>query len=55
METNVASTETEANTAQGSNSATEDSFVRNLATIHKSLKFSKNMKKSMKQIEGTIL
>lgn len=55
METNVAKEETQVSSTQDSKSAMEDGFVRSLATIHKSLKSSKNLKKSMKQIEGTIL
>ena len=55
MESNVADTKVEPQTKQNPASASEDGFVRSLATIHKSLKLSKNLKKSMKQIEGTIL
>jgi len=56
MESNVAADkQNEADSTQKPKSGAEDDFVRNLATIHKSLKFSKNLKKSMKQIEGTIL
>jgi len=44
METNAADKETEANAAQDNKAAMEDGFVRSLATIHKSLKNSKNLK-----------
>ena len=33
----------------------EDAFVRQLAALYKQLKFSKNLKKAMKEVEGTIL
>ena len=33
----------------------EDAFVRQLAALFKQLKFSKNLKKAMKEVEGTIL
>ena len=55
MESNLADSNTEAQARQDTSSAKEDGFVRSLAAIHKSLKLSKNLKKSMKQIEGTIL
>ena len=55
MDNNVVETETAENTAKTSSSAMEDGFVRSLATIHKNLKNSKNLKKAMQQIEGTIL
>lgn len=52
MDTDVANIETDENSNKASDSAMEDGFVRSLATIHKGLKNSKNLKKSMKQIEG---
>ena len=59
MESNVAADKQNVNAegedTQKADKASEDNFVRSLATIHKNLKFSKNLKKSMKQIEGTIL
>ncbi len=55
MDNNIVETAAAENTAQKSTSAMEDGFVRSLASIHKNLKYSKNLKKSMKQIEGTIL
>lgn len=55
MDNNAVETTTEVSTAHTSSAVSEDGFVRSLATIHKNLKNSKNLKKSMKQIEGTIL
>ncbi len=55
MDNNLVETVSEENTALKNQSSMEDGFVRSLATIHKNLKYSKNLKKSMKQIEGTIL
>ena len=55
MENNAIDTAAEENLAEKATSSMEDGFVRSLATIHKNLKYSKNLKKSMKQIEETIL
>ncbi len=33
----------------------QDDFVRHLASLYKQLKFAKNLKKAMKEVEGTIL
>ncbi len=33
----------------------QDDFVRQLASLYKQLKFAKNLKKAMKEVEGTIL
>ena len=35
--------------------APQDNFVRQLAGLYKQLKFSKNLNKAMKEVEGTIL
>lgn len=44
MESNVtANKQNDAEEAQKPGSSSEDDFVRNLTTIHKSLKFSKNL------------
>ncbi|MDG1851598.1 MAG: hypothetical protein P8J44_05725 [Gammaproteobacteria bacterium] len=34
---------------------TPDDFVRQLAALYKELKFAKNLKKAMKEVEGTML
>ena len=53
METNVANKETAKSSAKESNSAMEDGFVRSLATIHASLKKSKNLNtKNVKNFGG---
>ena len=39
----------------GSAGSPQDDFVRQLAVLYKQLKFAKNLKKAMKEVEGTIL
>ncbi len=55
MESNVLDKQAETKSANQASTGTKEAFVRNLATIQRSLKNSKNLKKAMKQIEGAIL
>ena len=45
----------EESTEQASAAPAQDDFVRQLAGLYKELKFSKNLKKAMKEVEGSIL
>lgn len=40
---------------QATKVSAQDDFVRQLASLYKQLKFAKNLKKAMKEVEGTIL
>lgn len=40
---------------QAAKVSAQDDFVRHLASLYKQLKFAKNLKKAMKEVEGTIL